>query len=152
MSGSMTFQESLKLRLDIIQPSLQQLKDFIKTKPPTLTPGIKKLVETLQAKNIPIYLISGGFKSIIAPIAQQLNIPLANIYANKLKFFYTGEYAGFDDTQPTSKSGGKGVVINLLKDKHRYQNLVLIGDGATDLEACPPADGFIGKYLYKTME
>ncbi|XP_065159877.1 phosphoserine phosphatase isoform X2 [Atheta coriaria] len=143
MSGSMTFQESLKLRLDIIQPSLQQLKDFIKTKPPTLTPGIKKLVGTLQAKNIPIYLISGGFKSIIAPIAQQLNIPLANIYANKLKFFYTGEYAGFDDTQPTSKSGGKGVVINLLKDKHRYQNLVLIGDGATDLEACPPADGFI---------
>lgn len=41
MSGSMTFQESLKIRLDIIQPSVQQIKDFIRTKPPNLTPGIK---------------------------------------------------------------------------------------------------------------
>lgn len=41
MSGSMTFQESLKIRLDIIKPSLQQMKDFIRTKPPNLTPGVK---------------------------------------------------------------------------------------------------------------
>ena len=30
-------------------------------------------------------------------------------------------------------------MIQLLKDKHGYKNLVHIGDGATDLEACPPA-------------
>lgn len=41
MAGSMTFEESLKIRLDIIKPSLSQLKDFIKTQPPTLTPGVK---------------------------------------------------------------------------------------------------------------
>lgn len=41
MSGSMTFEQSLKMRLDIIQPTLTQLKDFIKSKPATLTPGIK---------------------------------------------------------------------------------------------------------------
>lgn len=41
MTGSMTFQEALKLRLDIIQPTLSQVREFIKTKPPTLTPGIK---------------------------------------------------------------------------------------------------------------
>lgn len=41
MTGSVTFQEALKLRLDIIKPTISQVKDFIKTKPPTLTPGIK---------------------------------------------------------------------------------------------------------------
>lgn len=144
MGGSMTFQEALKLRLDIIKPTIGDLKSFILTAPPTLTPGVKQLVNLLQSRNIPIYLISGGFRSIITPIAEQLKIPQDHIFANRLKFYFTGEYAGFDDTQPTSKSGGKGLVIQHLKQTYNYKNLVLIGDGVTDLEAAPPADAFIG--------
>lgn len=41
MSGKMTFEESLKLRLDIIKPSMHQIKEFLLTKPSSLTPGIK---------------------------------------------------------------------------------------------------------------
>lgn len=41
MTGSMTFEQSLKMRLDIIQPTMTQLREFIKCKPATLTPGIK---------------------------------------------------------------------------------------------------------------
>ncbi|XP_019877426.1 phosphoserine phosphatase [Aethina tumida] len=144
MTGSMTFQEALKLRLDIIKPSLSQVKEFIKTQPPTLTPGVKKLVENLHSRRIPIYLISGGFKCIIAPIAASLNIPYENVFANRMKFYYNGDYAGFEENEPTSKSGGKAVVINYLKETYNYKNVILIGDGATDLEASPPADGFIG--------
>ncbi|KAK9874831.1 hypothetical protein WA026_005645 [Henosepilachna vigintioctopunctata] len=105
MGGSMTFQESLSLRLNILKPSVSQIKDFLREKPRH-------------------YLL--------------------NIYSNKMKFFFEGDYAGFDETQPTSRSGGKAEVIRLLKEKYGYQNLVMIGDGATDLEACPPADAFIG--------
>ncbi|KAJ3657423.1 hypothetical protein Zmor_009226 [Zophobas morio] len=144
MSGSMTFQESLKVRLGIIQPTLTQIRDFVKIKPPTLTPGVKKLINLLHSRNVPVFLISGGFKSIIAPIAAQLNIPVDHIFANRLKFYYTGEYAGFDENEPTSRTGGKAVVIEFLKTQYNYQKVVLIGDGATDLEAAPPADAFIG--------
>lgn len=144
MTGKMTFEESLRMRLDIIRPSITQLRDFVRTKPPTLTPGIKKLIELLHDNHIPVYLISGGFKTIITPIAIQLNVPLENIFANRLKFYYTGEYAGFDESAPTSRSGGKAVVIDMLKKQHGYNKLVLIGDGMTDLEACPPSDAFIG--------
>lgn len=56
-----------------------------------------------------------------------------------------GEYAGFDENELTSKSGGKALVIQELKDKYRYNKIVMIGDGMTDAEACPPADAFIGK-------
>jgi phosphoserine phosphatase len=31
------------------------------------------------------------------------------------------------------------VVAGLLKEKHGYKRLVMVGDGATDMEACPPA-------------
>lgn len=41
MSGGMTFQESLKLRLDIIKPTVHQIKEFLLTKPPHITPGVK---------------------------------------------------------------------------------------------------------------
>lgn len=41
MHGQVTFQEALKLRLDIIQPKLSELKEFINIQPPTLSPGIK---------------------------------------------------------------------------------------------------------------
>lgn len=41
--------------------------------------------------------------------------------------------------QPTAESGGKGKVIKLLKEKFQFQKIVMIGDGVTDMEACPPA-------------
>jgi len=50
-----------------------------------------------------------------------------------------GEYAGFDETQPTAESGGKGKVITHLKEQFHFKKVVMIGDGATDMEACPPA-------------
>jgi len=53
--------------------------------------------------------------------------------------FSPGEYAGFDESQPTAESGGKGKVISMLKEKYGFKTVVMIGDGATDAEACPPA-------------
>ena len=52
---------------------------------------------------------------------------------------FPGEYAGFDESQPTAESGGKGKVISMLKEQYGFKTVVMIGDGATDLEASPPA-------------
>lgn len=41
MGGSMTFQEALRRRLDIIKPSQRQIRDFLMNKPSTLSSGIK---------------------------------------------------------------------------------------------------------------
>jgi len=32
----------------------------------------------------------------------------------------------------------------MLKDRHKYPVVVMVGDGATDMEARPPADAFVG--------
>ncbi|XP_044756576.1 phosphoserine phosphatase [Coccinella septempunctata] len=144
MGGSMTFQESLNLRMNILQPSVTKIKEFLNRNPANLSPGIKEVVDTLRRRNVEVYLVTGGFRCIVSPIARQLDIPETNIYSNRMKFYFDGEYAGFDENQPTSRSGGKAEVVRILKEKFGYKNLVMIGDGATDLEACPPADAFIG--------
>lgn len=60
-------------------------------------------------------------------------------------FNYLGDYAGFDVTQPTSRTGGKGEAITIIRHSLQQDaNITMIGDGATDLEASPPADNFIG--------
>jgi len=126
-----------------------QLETYALTNPPKLTPGIRELVEALRARDVDVFLVSGGFRYLIIPVARMLNIPMANIFANELLFDKTtGAYAGFDLNELTSDSGskkiGKAGVCGMLKKKFGYTNLVMVGDGATDMEASPPADAFIG--------
>ena len=104
----------------------------------------RELVSLLHSQDVSVYLVSGGFYSIIEPVAKELSIPYKNIYANRIKFFYDGTYAGFDETEPTCKQNGKGKVVAYLKNRYKYRYVTIIGDGVTDMEACPPADAFIG--------
>ena len=144
MRGNLTFRQSLTVGLNIIKPSQKQITEFLRKHPPKLTPGIKSLIQALHDENKQVYLVSGGFHCLISPVAAQLNIPLENIRANRLKFYINGEYAGFDENEPTSETGGKAEVIRRLKAEKGFKTIVHIGDGATDLEACPPANAFIG--------
>lgn len=144
MNGNVTFQEALAARLDIIQPSSQSITKFNEIHKPHLTPGIRELVDALKKRDVAVYLVSGGLREIIEPVAQILDVDKKNIFANRLKYYYDGSYADFDAEQPTSRSQGKPKVISILKEKYNYKNVVMIGDGATDMEACPPAEAFIG--------
>ncbi len=55
-----------------------------------------------------------------------------------------GIYAGFDETAPTSRDGGKPEVLRQLREGRGLSPIVMIGDGVTDMQARPPADAFIG--------
>ncbi len=87
---------------------------------------------------------------MLQPVAEVLGIDKkTNVYANEILFDENGHYAGFCKNELTSDSGsievGKAGVCRLLKAIHGYETLLMVGDGATDAEACPPADGFIGR-------
>lgn len=54
---------------------------------------------------------------------------------------------GFDTTLAVSHNKGKPEAIRELRQRHPYQNVVMVGDGITDLEAVQEtgaADLFIG--------
>ena len=86
MSGGMSFREALQLRLKILKPSQQQVLEFVCNHPVQLTPGVDELIDKLRARNAHVYLISGGFRALIEPVAQLLNLPVDNIIANKFLF------------------------------------------------------------------
>ena len=142
MGGNMSFRTALQARLNLIQPTRARLELFLVNHPSQLTPGISELINVLHERQVAVYLITGGFHSIVDPVAEKLNIPLQNVFANRLLFHEDGTYLGFDENEMTSDSGGKGRVIEYLKSKFHYENLIMIGDGVTDMEA--NADGFIG--------
>lgn len=107
----------------------------------------RDLINKLKQEGKQIFLITGGFDCLINPVANEIGIPLDHVYANKLHFLFNGEYAGFDVNQPTSHSGGKAEAITMVRrrtETHGRKTVTMIGDGATDMEAAPPADYFIG--------
>ncbi|XP_010537393.1 PREDICTED: phosphoserine phosphatase, chloroplastic [Tarenaya hassleriana] len=145
MGGSVPFEEALAARLSLFKPSLSEVQDFLQKRPPRLSPGIEELVKKLRAHKTDVYLISGGFRQMINPVASILGIPEGNIFANNLLFGSSGEFLGFDENEPTSRSGGKATAVQQIRKARGYKALAMIGDGATDLEARKPggADLFI---------
>ncbi|GIY45118.1 phosphoserine phosphatase [Caerostris extrusa] len=131
--------EVMDLTLRAMRGDAQQLPSL----PPTSSYPWE-LISELHARGVAVYLVSGGFHAIIDPVAQKLEIPLKNVFANSIKFFFTGDYAGFEESEPTSHQEGKAEVCAYLKHRFGYRRLIMIGDGVTDLAACPPADAFIG--------
>jgi phosphoserine phosphatase len=144
MGGAVTFQEALRSRLELIQPSPRLIAACLRAHPPRLTAGIASLVAALQRRAVPVFLVSGGFEPFVLPLAAMLGIAAERVFANRFVFSAAGQFTGFDPQRPTARSGGKAAVLQGLKHAHAYQPLVMIGDGVTDLEARPPADLFIG--------
>lgn len=84
---------------------------------PDTRAGIPELVKTLQARGTSVFLVSGGFRAVIHPIAQSLGIPLERVYANQILFGADGSYAGFDTKEYTSRSGGKAAAIKEIRSR-----------------------------------
>ena len=144
MGGSMDFRTSLEKRLSLIKPAKSDFEALEKEHPVVFSQGVRELIDVLHAKGTHVYLVSGGFRQMINSVADILTIPYNRIYANNILFAEDGSYAGYDTSEPTSSDGGKAVVVNMLKEVHGYKTVVMIGDGATDMQARPPADAFIG--------
>jgi len=111
MTGTVPFEEALAARLSLIKPSLSQVEECLEKRPPRISPGMADLVKKLKSNNIDVFLVSGGFRQMIKPVAFELGIPPENITANQLLFGTLGEYTGFDPTEPTSRSGGKAKAV-----------------------------------------
>jgi phosphoserine phosphatase len=144
MEGGLKFQDALKARLDLLRPSRQQIQDCLHAHPLQLSPGVVELIQALQEANKGVYLVSGGFRIMIEPVAEILNIPKKNIVANTLLFDSNGLYQDFDRNEPTSRDMGKPKAVASILQANNYTTAVMVGDGATDAQAKPPAKAFVG--------
>lgn len=144
MDGNIKFEDALAARLDIIKPSKADIANCLEKHPLRLSPGVDRLVEALHKRGTDVFLVSGGFRLMIEPVAEHLGVSLDRIYANTITFDDKGEYTGFDSNEPTSADQGKPKALTMIKEKYGYKTMVMVGDGATDAQAKPPADAFVG--------
>uniref|UniRef100_A0A7S4HLU8 phosphoserine phosphatase n=2 Tax=Odontella aurita TaxID=265563 RepID=A0A7S4HLU8_9STRA len=144
MEGDTKFEDALAARLDIIRPSRASIENCLRDHPLRLSPNVDVLIEKLNEKGTDVYLVSGGFRLMIEPLAMELCVSKTNIVANTILFDDDGNYSGFCSNEPTSRDMGKPAALRALKEEHGYDTMVMVGDGATDLQAVPPADAFVG--------
>jgi len=150
MNGAVKFQDAMAARLELMAEhgmTKDSLEKCVKREGvPKWSPGVQDVVKMLHKQGTDVYLVSGGFQNMIKPIALELHIPQRNIYANEILFDAHGRYAGFDREAPTSASGGKPKVLKRMHKKHGYVTMIMIGDGATDMDARTHglASAFIG--------
>jgi len=150
MNGNVRFQDAMAQRLELMaehgmdKDSLEEC--VLREGRPRWSHGVREVVKLLHDRGTDVYLVSGGFKNMLYPIAEKLEIPRENVYANEILFDKAGKYSGFDRKNPTSASGGKPKVLKMMKRKHGYKTMVMFGDGATDMDArtAGAADAFIG--------
>jgi phosphoserine phosphatase len=150
MDGKIAVEAVFGHRLEIICPSEADVAAIGQRYIATVEPDALKAIVAARAAGWTPMIISGGFRNAIRPLADYLGIEL--IEAVDLFFDGSGHYTGYDETYPTTRSGGKPEVITRLKRELAPAKVVMVGDGASDLEAKSVVDLFVGFGRYTARE
>ena len=130
MSGEIDFPAALERRLQILYITSDSIKQ--------VTTQIKSMISDsfIENQNIikeasdDIWIVSGGFKEIIAPIVADYGISDDHVLANQ--FLFEGDrVTGCDRNNPLFQDKGK---IKAIESVEIHKERVMLGDGYTDLE------------------
>lgn len=131
MAGEVPFGEALRRRLSLLpltHDHVQALADRILDEG---APSVRKNLAWFRANAERVVIVSGGFREIIAPIAERLGISPERVLCNDLVYDADGRVTGVDDANPLSHAGGKPLAIQALG---LPRPIVMVGDGWTDAE------------------
>ena len=142
MEGRIRIEDIFKLRLDVIRPTRADAEKVGAQYLATVEPSALAMVRAVEQQGWTPLIISGGFRPAIRPLADFLGI--ARVEAVELHFAADGSYAGFDEAYPSTRSGGKPEIIATLRQELAPERIVMVGDGASDLETQPFVDLFVG--------
>lgn len=146
MSGGIDLLESLNRRLQTVSINKKHIEELKSIISKYITPGISDIIKYLQEKEQNIFIISGGFKECILPVADILNISHDNCFGNEFRFDSLGNVVGIYEENPLCRSNGKHRVIKHLKKSGQGTGQIyIIGDGYTDL--VPYLDGVADEFL-----
>ena len=130
MSGEIDFPAALDRRLKILSLASDSIKKITHQISSLVSDSFKVNSETIKEHCDDIWIISGGFFQIIAPIVEEYGISEEHILANR--FLFEGDRViGCDKSNPLFQDQGK---IKAIKSILVNKEIVMVGDGYTDLE------------------
>jgi phosphoserine phosphatase len=143
MNGEIALEDVYARRLDIIRPSRAAIDALAERYVASLVPGAKEAIAALRGQGSQIHLVTAGIAQAVLPLASHLGVPERAVHAVGLRFNAEGEYEDFDRRSFLTRSGGKELVVRDVRAR-THGKAALVGDGASDLEAKPAVDLFIG--------
>lgn len=150
MNGETPLDTVFAQRLSIISPTKAQAEEIGQLYIKTVEPSAVETLDFLRKAGWTPLILSGGFKVLIEPLADFLNIE--RVEAVPLHFDKNQEYAGFDASYPTTYNGGKPEIIEQLKRELNPEKIIMVGDGVSDLETKNVVDAFVGFGAYTVRE
>jgi phosphoserine phosphatase len=142
MRGELALEDVYARRLEIVRPTRAALDAVGRLYVQRALPHARELVAAAQALGKRVCIVSGGLEPAVLALADHLWIEPGDVFSVAIRFDARGDYAGFDTHSPLARSGGKIEVVAEIA-RATPGPLVLVGDGATDLEAAVNAARFI---------
>ena len=131
MEGKLSLRESLSRRIKLLQANKSHLDEVISRLKNEISDSVKRNHRFFSEHADSCYVISNGFKEIIAPIVAQFGIKADHVLANSFHFDAEGNIIGFDENNPLCENKGKAVRLQSVGLKG---DIMVIGDGYTDYE------------------
>lgn len=142
MDGGVPLEEVYGRRLELVRPCRDDVQRLGARYIETLVPGAAEVVAGLRAAGVEVRIVSGGLKDAVTLLAKHLGVAPSHVAAVQLEFAPDGSYLDFDRASPLTRAGGKQQVICAWSPTLPTP-VMLVGDGATDLEARGEVDAFV---------
>lgn len=139
MAGTVSLESVYGERLRHIRPSREDLDDLGRKYIATMVPDASETIAALRWLGKSVRIVSGGLRRPVEILARHMRIGVEAVAAVDVQFDDDGRYMDFDRESPLACSGGKSEVI---REWNLPRRVLLVGDGATDLEARPAVDAF----------
>ncbi|MBI5470520.1 HAD-IB family phosphatase [Candidatus Kaiserbacteria bacterium] len=146
MEGKADFREGVRRRVAVVPLTKSVLEETGEAMLSEITPGMRHVFEWLRERGHELFIVSGGFRECVVPVAQSLGVADDHVFTNQFLFSQDGAMCGFDETSLLWTSEGKTPILKAIRGKYPKETIIMIGDGANDLKAYESgaADHFIG--------
>lgn len=131
MAGELDFEESLKARVRLLRDLPVSVLSAVQNSI-SLTLGAKELIVDLQSKGHIVAVVSGGFRSVIEPLMQELNIDI--FIAHDLEIIQGKLTGNIEGTIIDRSFKADFLKLQASKLGIDIKDTIAVGDGANDIE------------------
>jgi phosphoserine phosphatase len=142
MSGRLPLEQVYGRRLALARPSRSRVAEVGRQYVDRLVPDAREVVAALHQGGVDVRIVSSGVLPAVLTLSRELGLADDRVAAVDLQFSADGSYADFDRASPLATAGGKLRVIQGWNGE-LARPIMMVGDGATDLETRPAVDLFV---------
>lgn len=142
MAGRIPLESVYRERIQLVKPGRDAVARLAADYLENAVEDAAAVIAALSRAGVDVHVISGGLLSAVSRFAAMLGLEPDSVHAVDVRFDDAGQYAGFDEASPLTRSRGKEALVRELAPK-LARPILLIGDGVTDLEATPVVDLFV---------